>query len=233
MYCDFCLKFGTDKTTFIKGCESLGLESIKKHEASNTHVLAAKKHYHEANPEDALASKAKCSLNKTLFPKFQHLFKTVHAINIKGRPHRDYLWQCELDKSRGLDIGNHYQSMNACLESTTAIADVQRAEIKDYLAKCDYIAVIVNGSTDSSITDNEILYVQMCQKDVHKQTLYNVAKYKEAQQQVLLMQWIEQWQIMNLPDFVKKLVALESDGAEGMLGKNAGVIALLKKNNHQ
>ena len=34
---------------------------------------------------------------------------------------------------------------------------------------------------------------------------------------------------MKLPDFVKKLVALESDGAEGMLGKNAGVIALLKE----
>ena len=38
-YGDFCITFGTDKTTFIKGCESLQLESIKKHEASNTHVL--------------------------------------------------------------------------------------------------------------------------------------------------------------------------------------------------
>ena len=47
------------------------------------HILAAKKHYHEANPEDAPASKAKLSLNKALFPKLQHLFKTVHAINIK------------------------------------------------------------------------------------------------------------------------------------------------------
>ena len=35
--------------------------------------------------------------------------------------------------------------------------------------------------------------------------------------------------VLEVPNFVSKLVALGSDGASVMLGKNAGVFALLKK----
>ena len=66
-------------------------ESIKTHEGSNIHVFAKNKHIHEVKAADAPALKAKLSLNNSLYPRLQHLFQTVHAINIKGRPLRDYL----------------------------------------------------------------------------------------------------------------------------------------------
>ena len=52
MFYDFCLKAGvySDKS-FIKGCTSLKLESIKHHEASNMHLLLVNKHVIEEKPE--------------------------------------------------------------------------------------------------------------------------------------------------------------------------------------
>ena len=89
-----------NKSMFVKGCSSIRLESIKYYEGSNQHVLALSKHINKMKPTDAPAAKAyhNDSLNKALFPKLQHLFHTVHALNIKARPYQDYAWVNELDE---------------------------------------------------------------------------------------------------------------------------------------
>ena len=38
--------------------------------------------------------------------------------------------------------------------------------------------------------------------------------------------------VLEVPNFVSKLVALDSDGASLMLGKNVGAFVLLKKKNN-
>ena len=114
-----------EKTNFIIGCPSMHIESTKSNKTSNSHLFAANKHANEQKPSEAPALKAMLSLNKTLFPKMQHLFHTVHAINIKDMPHNDYEWFCELDVAKGLDIGDCFRNCLACWEFTSAIADVQ------------------------------------------------------------------------------------------------------------
>ena len=85
MFCDFCLKAGvsSDKS-FIKGCTSLKLESIKHHEASNLHLLSANKHVNEEKPEEAPVLKAKLSLSKLTMDRLIILFHIVPAINLQG-----------------------------------------------------------------------------------------------------------------------------------------------------
>ena len=77
-----------DKSAFIHGCTNLKLETIKKHEGSNNHLLAANKDANEKEPTKAPAFMAKMSLNK--------------AIYIQGRPAQDYIWMNELDTMKGL-----------------------------------------------------------------------------------------------------------------------------------
>ena len=109
---------------FVKGCSSIRLESIKYHEGSNLHVLPISKHINKMKPTDAPAAKAYHSLNKALFLKLQHVFCTVHALNIKARPYQDYAWVNELDERKGIEIGEKYQSAYACREFSSAIASV-------------------------------------------------------------------------------------------------------------
>ena len=47
-------------------------------------------------------------------------------------------------------------------EFSNAIAEVQHDEIQNHLAECKFISVIIDGSMDSSITNNEMIYMQTC-----------------------------------------------------------------------
>ena len=172
MFCDYCTTAGVsaDKTNFIKGCTSLRLEMLKYHEASKTHVHATITYINKVKPSDAPAVKAKLSLNKSFLPKIQKLFRTVHAINVKARPNSDYIWLSELDKAKGLELGEKYHTSYACTEFASAIDNVSRANTKDYLLSCNFISVVVDGSKDSLITENEMVYTHTGHKGVVKTT---------------------------------------------------------------
>ena len=55
--CNFCVKAGisSDKTSFVKGCTSLKLESLKHHETSNMHLFSAKKYANEQKTEELVS----------------------------------------------------------------------------------------------------------------------------------------------------------------------------------
>ena len=231
MFCDFCIKAGIapEKTNFIMGCSTLSFESIKLHESSNSHLFAVQKHVNEQTPLEAPAVKAKLSMNKQILDRLTILFLTVHAINIQARPSTDYCWLTDLDEVKGLNVGTSYQNHVQAKEFASAIADVQRREIRVNLEESKYATVIVNGSTDSSITESEMIYIQtskagsvrtnfVCccqgQRGDGKGIVQAIKKAIET-----LVPWTE---------FVEKLVARGSDGASVMLGKNNGVIALLQ-----
>ena len=97
------------------------------------HDLATNAHVNKVSPSDAPALKAKLSLNNSILPKIQKLFRTVHAINMKARLNCDYIWLSELDEAKGLELGEKCCISYACTEFASAIADVSRANIKDYL----------------------------------------------------------------------------------------------------
>ena len=164
MFCDFCVKahISSDQTSFVKGCTSLKLESLKHHETSNMHLFSAKKYANEQKPEETLAMKAKLSLNKLVLDRLTISFHTVHAINLQGWPASDYCWMSEFDEVKGLNIGKVYWSSQKCHEFADAIAGVQHNEVQKCLADCKFVSVIVDESMDSFITDNEMIYIQTC-----------------------------------------------------------------------
>jgi hypothetical protein len=49
-----------------------------------------------------------------------YLFRNAHAIAKQNRPLTDYKWLCQVDKSKGLDIGNTYQTEHMAREYVVA-----------------------------------------------------------------------------------------------------------------
>ena len=69
----------------------------------------------------------------------------------------------ELKKSNGLHVGDRYSTnVNNCTEFASAIADVQCKVIQERFTESNFVSIIVDGSIDSSITDNEMVYIQTC-----------------------------------------------------------------------
>ena len=138
---------------FERMFQFIKLHGIKCHEITNGHVFATKKHINAQKPKAAPAHKAKLSLNKVVYSKLRILFKTTHALNIKGRPARDYLKMNELNKSNGLDVGDCYSTnVNNCTEFASAIADVQCKVIQEHLTESNFVSVIVDGSMCRGVT---------------------------------------------------------------------------------
>ena len=106
--------------------------------------------------------KAQLSLNKLAMDRLKIMFHTVYTLNLHGRPASDYCWRNDLDVVKGLNIGKVYRNSKKCCEFRAAIAQVQCNESSNHIAECKFVAVIVDGSMNSSITDNEMVYIQTC-----------------------------------------------------------------------
>ena len=181
-------------------------------------------------PSEAPAAKAHQSLNKALFPKLQLLFRNVHALNVKARPHVDYIWMNELDEKKGMEIGEKYRSAYACREFTSAIASVSRVAVLQYLASCNFMSVIVDGSSNSSFTENEMVYIHTCYRGDVKTNFIKCCQVQRGTALGIVNAIRRSAEtVMEYDTFLSKLVPMGSDGVTVMLRKKSGVLALLKE----
>ena len=115
-----------------------------------------------------------------------------------------------MDTAKGLDIGDSYLIRHACLEFGSAIADVHQCEIKGHLAHCNFVSVIVDGSTDSSINENEMVHLQSCQKGIIKTNFIQCCQVQRGTASGIvhaIERAVET--VMTLPQCVNKQVALD------------------------
>ena len=106
--------------------------AIKSHQSGNSHLYATNKFIHVKDPQDAPAERVKLSLNQSVSDKLMILFHTVHVINVKARPLKDYEFITEMDIMKGLELpGEKYKIIHSCKAFTQAIADVERKKIQN------------------------------------------------------------------------------------------------------
>ena len=114
------------------------------------------------------------TLNSQTFNRLCRMFRTCHALGKHARPYTDFVWACDVDKRKGLDVGTSYRNDKQARIFTHHIA-VNAQGI---------FAAISTAMTRRGVAETE-------------------------------------WQ--------EKLVGFGSDGASVMVGRNNGVIALLRQ----
>ena len=78
---------------------------------------------------DSEAGKILVTLNRALTEKLRIKFRSVHALAKHDRPFTDYIWQCELDELKGVNVGQDYRSDKAAADFAHHIAEVSDCEI--------------------------------------------------------------------------------------------------------
>ena len=63
-------------------------------------------------------------MNDEVFAKLEKMFRTCHAIAKHNRPFKDFVWQCKLDKGKGLKLGITYNNDKSARMFAQAIADI-------------------------------------------------------------------------------------------------------------
>ena len=179
------------------------------------------------------AEKALQKMNEEVFAKLEKLFRTCHAMAKHNRPFSDFVWQCQLDKAKGLDVGATYINDKSARSSTQAIAETERANIKRAIERNKFASILSDGATDCSVTENEIVYVRICERGVVSVKFMGCMATEKADAKGIFNALKRAVESIGLEweELLKKLVALGSDGASVMMGARKGVAALLKEKN--
>ena len=108
------------------------------------------------NPIGKLLKRMGTDDKKVLVKKFH----TAYYLAKTERPFSDYPELLELQEKNGVrDIGKAYLTYKKCAEFTKYIAHVIRIELDNDLENCNYFTDLNEGSTDSSITEQEVINV--------------------------------------------------------------------------
>lgn len=96
MSCSVCRQYAKDNNSFVSGCKSMKLESIREHERSKCHIRCVSISRTQSEPLLASATvTALTAMSKQTSTKMKILFRTAHAIGKKARPFSDFEWMCE------------------------------------------------------------------------------------------------------------------------------------------
>ena len=136
-----------------------------------------------------------------------------------------------LQKKNGLEVTATYDNDVRCAELVSTIADTLQEENAKKVNDCNYISIMIDGATDSSVTENEAVYVRYVKEGQPDNLLVSLTEVSHAHADGLvdcINSAIEKFGIEN---WKVKLVGFCADGASVNLGQTGGVAAKLKVDN--
>ena len=163
--------------------------------------------------------------------KMKLLFNTAYYVAKRERPYTDFEHLCQLQVKNGLDLGNTYMNDHACHSFVHFEAEVLRAKLKDEIQKADFISVLSDTSTDVSNTEQEIVYVRMIKDGIPHNNMLSLVSVDAANAPGILDTIDGAFGKLGFSpeSWRRKVVCLGTDGASVMMGKHAGVAALLRE----
>lgn len=69
-----------------------------------------------------------------------------------------------LDEKKGLDVGKTYRNSKACSLFVKYIAKAERDQLTKTIEEAKFCSVMVDGSTDRSVKEEELIYVRVCKE---------------------------------------------------------------------
>ena len=153
---------------------------------------------------------------------------------IKGRPFTDFVDLIELEKLHGVKFqAGSYENESAGRDFINNTADyLFEKDTVEKLKQVNFIALLCDGSTDSSIGEQVVVYVMLVDPDTFVPTLsfFEVLKLETSQDAVGVHGAIKDaFRKAGLEEVLERLVFLSSDGASVNSGKKSGIIALFKE----
>ena len=115
MTCSVCIQYASSdldkKAVFVTGSSNFKLESVISRETSEQHLRSVgKQSATENSTVNYAAAKIVQSLNKNVFNRMTNLFRNVHALIKKRQPFTDFIWMCEHEEIKSVDIGETYRN---------------------------------------------------------------------------------------------------------------------------
>ena len=257
MWCSLCAKYEDEikscknfNPMFITGSNNFRLSTVKCHTGSEMHEKsllirdkeeaekAGKKYIKTITPTGPTAIGKSLQNTNKLQEKdrdyLKRLFEVSYFIAMKGRPYSDFEDMLKLEKLHGVKFSetNAYEHNNAC---KTFIAfcskSVFEKSVKAKLLRANFVSVLCDGSTDSSVIEKECVYVIFLDPDSFTPLCSFLSlQDPKSQDSSGIKEAIEKAFLDNgLETILDRMVFLSADGASVNAGGNTGLIVLLRQ----
>ena len=235
MWCSYCREHKVDiKTLMVSDKWITGVSAFKKykvttHEDSHAHKRAAEIHRNTIDEADkAPAMQITSKLDQSSRNKLLNLFRNVHSLVRHYKGIDDFIWMCQLDVVKGVDIGTSYRTNMAAARFVNAIATLELSTVAKILKEVPFFAITCDGSTDTSSIEQEITFVNFCSKG-HIETKFVGLGSPDRANATGISKCIKDCfksldETFDEDFFKEKLVAIGCDGAAVMLGKRGSVV---------
>ena len=165
-----------------------------------------------------LSKKVSVKWKKTEHEALVKLFHIAYYIALKGHAFSDFKDMTELEKLHKVKFqASTYENETACRNFINSVADyLFETTVAEKLKRVNFIAILCDGATDQSVTEQEVIYVSFRDPDTLLPVLkfFNIATPELSQDAVGLKEAIKNaFKEKNLESVLDKMVFLSSDGA--------------------
>ena len=229
MFCSWCRKYDGNehRNQFVRGCSSMKLESIKRHEASQQHADAKAAHLAQSLPEQAPMEMALLTMEQAELDQMRYLFNTAYYLIQAEHPFRDFSGILTLQRLNSVSLGNAYSNEMQAKVFVSFIAEDLRAQLVQLIDKSDFFSISIDSSTDKGNIDEEIVQVRPIEnyRPVYKFVAVKPLVKPDAVNTVsAIVSALEDDCELSAGDWQSKLIGMSADGAAVNFGSWSGVV---------
>lgn len=116
MVCTWCQAHDSEsRTSFISGCTSYKLDAVINHGESKGHVRSML--IEKRKPvEKSEAANILMTINRNNTEKLSRMIRSCHALVMHEIPITDFIWLCDLDERKGIELGSTYRTRDSAVE---------------------------------------------------------------------------------------------------------------------
>ncbi len=157
------------------------------------------------------------------------LFRTAYCIAKQHFSIRSFPTLLSLQEQNGLNLGRAYRNRMAASSFILSISGVMQAGITDCLNSVEFFSLLLDGSTDISTTEQEIVYVRFLKDGKPFNIFLGLMSITDASANGLALHLDTFLTNLGIQNWKSKLVGLGTDGATVNVGQQGGLGAIFKR----
>ena len=213
-------------------------DAVKKHVTSEKHKRAAylalkkelgpKEYVENIRENTVIIGKSITRMHKKTRKVMKNRFSTAYYLAKNGKPFSDFPKLLDMQELNGLDVQKGYRTDRAAAIFIDFIAELMKLSLKESLMKAKYYSILQDGSTDTSVSEQELIYVLFLYKGRPVLKFLSIENPPVADAQHLVGCVKEAFHRIGITYLFSHLYGLNVDDVSVNLGVYKGVATLLR-----
>ena len=225
--------------SWIEGTDSVKKDSLTKHINGDPHKYAVELQQKEAlgvasfNQNIVENTPIRRGLTKMTVQEHELLktrFNTAYYVSTSERPYSDFEGLLQLQEKNGAKCNKSYRNERSAANFVDTCCQVIKDTLLEDLLSAKYYSILMDGSTDSSVTEQELIYILYLSKNgIPEVKFFSIESVKAADAEGLKSSLEEAFERVGISCFASRLHGLNVDGASVNTGIHCGLGARIRE----